>query len=54
VPVPVLCRHAALVDHPSAKKISAMTNIHRSGVINRVRPINACRPTGPPMVADNA
>ena len=32
----------------------AITNITRSGVRKRVRPINACRPTGPPITCESA
>ncbi|CFE37575.1 Uncharacterised protein [Mycobacterium tuberculosis] len=42
------CKQAAFVDQPSARNTNAIANITRSGVISRVRPISACRPTGPP------
>ncbi len=45
---------AAFVDQPSARNTSAITNITRSGVRNRARPISACLPTGPPITCDSA
>src|SRR6202012_186909 len=53
-PVPLLCKHAAFVDQPSAKNTSAIKNITRNGVRKAVRPIIACRPTGPPTTSDSA